>query len=125
MENGCLLLGFERKWGKKALGISGVITNEYSFNYKGDEYLSGAQIDLVIDREDNVINVMEAKFHNEEYTITEEYARQLVRKTNVFISRTKSRKAVLITMLSVWGVKKNPQYLSVVTNQLLLEDLFN
>lgn len=110
---------------KKALGVSGVITNEYSFNYKGDEYLSGAQIDLVIDREDNVINVIEAKFHNEEYTVTEEYARQLVRKTNVFISRTKSRKAVLITMLSVFGVKKNPQYLSVVTNQLFLEDLFS
>jgi hypothetical protein len=109
---------------KKALGISGVITNEYSFNYKGNEYLKGAQIDLVIDREDNVINVLEAKFHNEEYVVTEAYARQLVSKTNVFRERTKTRKAIFITLLSVFGVQKNPHYLSVVTNQLLLEDLF-
>jgi uncharacterized protein len=109
---------------KKALGISGVITNEYSFNFKGNEDLNGAQIDLVIDRADNVINLLEAKFYDDEFVVTEEYAKQLRRKVHVFTSRTKTRKAVFITMLSVFGVQKNKHYLGIVTNQLLLDDLF-
>ena len=109
---------------KKALGISGVITNEYSFNFKGNEDLNGAQIDLVIDRADNVINLLEARFYDSEFTVTEEYARQLRRKVHVFTTRTKTRKAVFITMLSVFGVQKNMHYLGIVTNQLRLDDLF-
>jgi uncharacterized protein len=109
---------------KKALGISGMITNEYSYIYKGDEDLSGVQIDLVIDRDDNCMNVLEVKFHNEEFVVTEEYERQLRRKVYTFQTKTRTRKNIFITMLSVYGVKKNEHYLSVVTNQLLLEDLF-
>jgi uncharacterized protein len=109
---------------KKALGISGVITNEYSFNFKGNESLKGTQIDLVIDRADNVINLLEAKFYDDEFVVTEAYARQLRTKVHVFSTHTKTRKAVFITMLSVFGVQKNMHYLGIVTNQLLLEDLF-
>jgi uncharacterized protein len=109
---------------KKAMGIHGIITNEYSYVYKGDEDLPGIQIDLVIDRADNCMNVLEVKFHNEEFVVTEEYERQLRRKVYTFQTKTRTRKNIFITMLSVFGVKKNAHYLSVVTNQLLLEDLF-
>ncbi len=109
---------------KKVMGIHGMITNEYSYIFKGDADWQGIQIDMAIDRADNCINILEAKFHNEEFVVTEEYEKQLRRKAHIFKEKTRTRKNIFITMLSVFGVKKNEHYLSVVTNQLLLEDLF-
>ena len=51
---------------KQTLGISGIITNEYSWLQRGKDLGSGAQVDLVIDRSDNCINLLEIKFHNKE-----------------------------------------------------------
>ncbi|NJN34726.1 MAG: AAA family ATPase [Saprospiraceae bacterium] len=109
---------------KEAFRIGGIITNEYSWVWKGNAEKQGAQIDLVIDRADNCINVLEVKFHNDEFEITKEYEQQLRRKINTFKEQTKTKKAVFLTMLSVYGVVKNGYYLSVATNQLTIEDLF-
>jgi uncharacterized protein len=109
---------------KKAFGINGIITNEYSYIFKGTKEEKGIQIDLVIDRADNCINLLEVKFHNNEFDMTKEYAQQLRDKMIIFKERTKSRKAVFLTLLTVYGAKKNEHYLSVVTNQLLIDDLF-
>lgn len=109
---------------KKALGISGIITNEYSYAFKGNKTEKGTQIDLILDRADNCINLIEVKFHNKEFEMGQEYAQLLSQKRAVFIEKTKTKKAIFITMLSVFGVVKNQHYLSVVTNQLLLDDLF-
>jgi hypothetical protein len=109
---------------KKTLSINGVITNEYSFNLKGNKEEKGAQIDLIIDRADNCMNVLEIKFYGGVYEITKSYAEELREKVQVLRRKTQTQKNIFITMLSVFGVKKNEHYLSVVTNQLLLEDLF-
>ena len=109
---------------KKAFGISGVITSEYSWTLKGNSETQGAQIDLVIDRADNCINVLEAKFYDTEFEITKDYERQLLNKISVFKRQTETKKSVFLTMISVFGVKKNSYYLSAVTNQLTIEDLF-
>jgi hypothetical protein len=109
---------------KKAMGIQGIITNEYSYISKGDADHQGIQIDLVIDRTDNCINILEVKFYNDEYEVTESYSRQLLRKRVIFEEKTRTKKNVFITMLSVYGVKKNEHYLTSVTNQFLIEDLF-
>ncbi|MEY4540511.1 MAG: hypothetical protein RLZZ306_2268 [Bacteroidota bacterium] len=109
---------------KKAFGISGVITNEYSYVSKSNAEQQGIQIDMIIDRADNCVNILEVKFHNTEYTVSETYARQLLDKVTVFKEQTHSKKNVFITMLTVFGVKKNEHYLMAVSNQLLIEDLF-
>lgn len=109
---------------KKALGISGVITNEYSYVLKGNSDQQGIQIDMIIDRADNCVNILEVKFYNTEYEISETYARQLLHKATIFQEKTRLKKNVFITMLTVFGVKKNEHYLMAVTNQLLIEDLF-
>ena len=110
---------------KMAFGISGVITNEYSWALKGNTERAGAQIDLVIDRADNCINVIEAKFHNAEFEVTNVYEQELRNKVATFTNETRTKKSVFLTMISVFGVKKNEHYLSVVTNQLTIEDLFS
>lgn len=109
---------------KKAMGINGIITNEYSYISKGDADHQGIQIDLVIDRADNCINILEVKFYNTEYEVSETYGRQLLTKATIFKERTRTKKNVFITFLSVFGVKKNSHFLMSVTNQLLIEDLF-
>jgi uncharacterized protein len=109
---------------KKAFGISGVITNEYSYVSKGNADQEGMQIDMIIDRADNCVNILEVKFHNTEFEVSESYGRQLLHKATIFQERTHIKKNVFITMLTVFGVKKNDNYLTAVTNQLLIDDLF-
>ncbi len=109
---------------KKALGIHGIISNEYTWSQKGNDTTKGAQIDLVIDRSDNCINIFELKFSNKPYEISKSYAEQLQQKTAVFKTQTKTKKNVFLTFLTTQGVQQNKYYLSVVTNQLTIEDLF-
>ena len=106
------------------MGINGIITNEYSYSLKGDENTKGTQIDLVIDRADNCINLLEVKFYEEAFEVTNSYAQQLSEKVRVFKEKTSTKKNIFVTMFTVFGVKKNANYLNIVTNQLLLEDLF-
>ncbi|MFN0036210.1 MAG: AAA family ATPase [Saprospiraceae bacterium] len=109
---------------KKALGISGIISNDYSWTLKGSKATDGAQIDFIIDRDDNCINVLEFKFHETEFEVTKQYAEQLREKIQIFKTHTCTRKNVFLTMLTVFGVRRNEHYLSLVTNQLLIDDLF-
>jgi uncharacterized protein len=110
---------------KQALGISGVITNEYSYNFKGNSDRKGVQIDLMIERADNCMNLLEVKFHDQEFVVSKSYEQELREKVATFREQTRTRKTIFITMLTVFGVKKNEHYLTAVTNQLLLDDLFS
>lgn len=109
---------------KKALGISGIISAGYSWIYKGGGHEKGAQIDFIIDRGDNCINILEAKFYNDVFEVTKEYAERLRQKVQVFRKHTRTRKNIFVTLLTVYGAVKNKYYLAEVTNQLLAEDLF-
>ena len=109
---------------KMALGISGIVTNEYSYAVKPKGNKQGIQIDMIIDRADNCVNIVEAKFYNTEYEVSEAYARQLLHKVTIFQEQTSLKKNVFVTLLTVFGAKKNEHYLTAVTNQLLIDDLF-
>ena len=55
---------------KKALGISGVVTNVYAWRIGPTaDGEAGAQIDMLIDRADNMVNLCEMKFSKNEYTV--------------------------------------------------------
>lgn len=105
---------------KKALGINGIVSNEYSWTLKGE-----AQIDLLIDRDDNCINLLEIKYHDGPYEITKGYAAQLQEKATVFKQSTRTKKNLFVTLLTVFGARKNEYYLSNITNEIVIEDLFN
>jgi predicted AAA+ superfamily ATPase len=109
---------------KKALGINGIVTNEFTWSQKTRDGIQGAQIDLIIDRADNCINLFELKFHSVPFSINKKYAEQLRIKKQVFIDQTQTKKNIFLTFLTPFGVEKNKYYLSEVNQQLLLEDLF-
>ena len=110
---------------KKALGISGVLTNVYSWKQKADEATgtTGAQIDLLIDRNDQVINLCEMKFSKTEYTITKDYDLSLRQKLEAFRIGTNCRKAIHLTMVTTYGLAHNA-YAETVQNSVVMDDLF-
>ena len=103
---------------------AGIISNEYSWIDKGNTPEKGAQIDFIIDRNDNCITILELKFYDTVFEITKNYAEELQHKVTLFKKKTKTNKNVFITMLTANGVKNNEYYLSVITNELNLSDLF-
>jgi uncharacterized protein len=110
---------------KKALGISGVYTEQSTWRYTPkDEIEKGTQIDLLIDRQDMCINLCEIKYSLTEFTLEKKYAEELNLKRRIFLSKTGTKKTVFITMLSTFGVKENGHYLSTVQNQLTMDVLF-
>ena len=109
---------------KAALGIAGVLSNVYSWRKEADEMSDGAQIDLLIDRKDQVINLCEMKYSLSEYAIDAEYEQKLRNKKSAFINATNTRKAVHLTMVTTFGIKANA-HSGIVQNEITLEDLFS
>lgn len=109
---------------KAALGIAGVLSNVYSWRKEADETSVGAQIDLLIDRKDQVINLCEMKYSLSEYVIDAEYEQKLRNKKSIFIDTTNTRKAVHLTMVTTFGIKANA-HSGIVQNEITLDDLFS
>lgn len=108
---------------KQAMGIAGVATQCYSWKAKGGMHSSGAQIDMVLDRSDNIINICEIKFSKGEYTITKDYAMSLNNKVQRFIDDTKTKKSILLTMITTNGVTHN-EYWNQIQKEITANELF-
>jgi AAA+ ATPase superfamily predicted ATPase len=106
---------------KEKLGISGVLTHAYAWISSNKE--KGAQIDLIIDRNDKVINLCEMKFANEEFIIDKKFDDNLRSKRAAFKEETKTRKAVHVTMITTFGIKHN-QYAGNIQSEITANDLF-
>ena len=109
---------------RKALGISGISTSISSFYAKSSDGMKGAQIDLVIDRGDQSINLCEIKFGNSEYSVTKKDIEDLENKKRAFRYHTKSKKHLFNSMITTFGVIKNPNSLNHIDQVVTLEDLF-
>ncbi|MCR9286851.1 MAG: ATP-binding protein [Bacteroidetes bacterium] len=109
---------------QEALRIGGVYTEPSSFTFKGDDTYDGVQIDLLLDRNDKIINLCEIKFHNKEFTITKSYAKQLRNKRGTFQDISKTKKLVFLTMITTFGLKEN-EYSSMIDNSLTMDVLFD
>jgi hypothetical protein len=109
---------------KKALQIGGIYSQSSAFIKKGTTTEKGTQIDLLIDRNDKVINIVEVKFFNTEFTVSKSYADNLREKIRVFQESTKTKKHIMLTLITTYGLKQNQHSLGLVENVLTLEDLF-
>ena len=109
---------------KKALGISGVYTETSSFYQKGTEQNPGVQIELLIDRKDNVINVFELKFYTGLLSINKAYAENLREKMTIFRELTQTRKQLFLNLLTTFGLKPNEHSIGLIDKDLTMEVLF-
>jgi uncharacterized protein len=106
------------------LGIAGVHTNQYSFLAKTTEENEGTQIDLLIDRQDNVISLCEVKFYNDEPVLTKVDADNLRRKKSIFRHVTGTKKQIFMVLITTFGLLKNKHSLGLVDNTLDMNALF-
>lgn len=108
---------------KRKLGISGVSSSVSVWSGKGDDESRGAQIDMLIDRKDRVINICEIKYSTEEYQIDKDDDMTLRNKVGAFVRESKSKNSIQLTMITTYGIHKN-KYSGVVNNQVVMDDLF-
>jgi uncharacterized protein len=107
---------------KEALGISGIFTTENSYYFKGID--DGFQIDLLIDRNDNAINVCEAKFYNAEYELNKKEAQILRNRVEAFRKNTKTKKYLVPTLLTTFGLKINEHSIGLIEKVITMNQLF-
>jgi len=109
---------------KKALGISSVYTTVSTFINKGSENEDGLQIDLLIDRNDHVINICEMKFYSGELTISKSMAIDFRSKVTNFKATTNIKKQVFLTLITTFGLKENKHSLGLIDTTLTMDCLF-
>ena len=108
---------------KAALGISGVVSSECSWQVARTDEHDGAQVDLLIDRKDGVINLCEMKFAAAEYEIKDAEERHARTRKELFKEVTGTKKAVHLTYVTSYGLKRNA-HRGIVQSEVTLDDLF-
>lgn len=109
---------------KHALEIGGVASNESSFAVKGVDSREGSQIDLIIERADNIVNLCEMKFYNDEFRVTKEYNKKLNQRLNLVSGLIPKRKVVHMTLITTEGLSRN-EYSGIFQKTITLDQLLN
>ena len=106
---------------KHALGIGGVAAGVAA--WRGEANGEHAQVDLVIDRDDGIVNLCEMKFSSEPYALDANELRLMERRRNIFKAATGTRKAVHLTMVAAPELKRNAAACEI-QSEVVLDDLF-
>lgn len=109
---------------RAVLGIS-IDASVGTWKYRAkDQAESGAQIDLLFDRSDGIINLCEIKFSEHPFAIDKSYAKALQNKIDVFQTRTKTKKQIFLSLIASAGVKKNMYSEEIIISSVELKDFF-
>ena len=108
---------------RRALGVNGVQAEVYPWHATTDGKREGAQIDMLIDRADRVMNLCEMKFTQGEFAISKDYDERLRGKISTLLERTGGKRNVQVTLVTTFGLKVN-MYSSRVQKIITLKDLF-
>lgn len=110
---------------KRALSIGGIYAEASVFLFKGNKELPGCQIDLLIDRNDHVINLFELKFYKEDYLLDKAYANEIRRKIAIFKAATKTKKQIFMTFLTSFPIIENQHALNTIDEALTMDAFFD
>ena len=108
---------------KAALGISGVRTEAYSLRVSPDENGRGAQIDLLIDRRDGIVNLCEMKYVNGKYSITVDESERIRNRIEAARKLFGKNRTIHLTMITQDGIIRSPNSWDV-QSVITLDDLF-
>jgi AAA+ ATPase superfamily predicted ATPase len=111
---------------KKAIGLNKIACETGSWRFvpaqKSNE--QGAQIDLLFDREDGVINLCEIKYASEEFKLDKAYAKTLLNKVETFEKHFKTKKQIFITLITTFGAKESIWTQELVANEVTMDAFF-
>ena len=85
--------------------------------------MQGAQIDMIIDRQDNVINLCEIKFYSEDFEVDASYEKVIRHRQNLITDVVPKKKTVRNTLITTYGLKHN-HHSGVFSNVVVMDDLF-
>ena len=110
---------------KKALGISGVYTDVNSWQCSTDKEkgIAGAQIDLMLVRKDQIINLCEMKYTDASFSVTKKFIMDMNTKIQSFKLKTKSNYAIHPTLVTTYPVVQN-EYASELQSIITADELF-
>ena len=108
---------------KKALGITGVSSTESAYIAQNQPSDDGMQIDMVINRADDVVNLCEMKFYKDKISIDKAYSETLVHRQTIFEQKY-PKKTVHLTLVSATDVVRN-EYSDVLQSKVTIDDLFD
>lgn len=109
---------------KRALGISGMYIQASIWRSKSNSDKDAVQIDLVLTRRDNCVNLFELKFYNDVFVIDKKYAAALLKRKNSFKQETQTRKQLFITLITSTGLRVNEHSLGLVDQSFTIDQLF-
>jgi uncharacterized protein len=103
---------------KAKLSIAGIETTSSVWQN------SDAQIDLLIDRRDNVVTLCEAKFSVGKYLIDKKYFENLQNKISSLRKITPNSKSIQLAFISTFGLENSKYNTALSQQNIVLEDLF-
>lgn len=98
-------------------------TSISAWNVKGTEEKEGTQIDLLIIRNDNVVNLCEMKFASAPYTISKEEEQHLRHRIESLKATLSPKQSIHLTMITTYGVAYG-KHGGIVQKEVKMEDLF-
>lgn len=107
---------------KNALGISGVSTAFSAWTKKPDDE-RGLQIDMLIIRRDDVINMCEIKYYSDDFKVDQKYYRTLLRRQTALLEEASAKTSVHSTLITTYGLVRN-EYSGAFTDVVTMDDLF-
>jgi hypothetical protein len=106
------------------LEIGGVKSSLSGWSVKGDDMKEGVQIDLLIIRDDNVVNLCEMKFASNAYTIDKDKDAKLRCRIEALKGMLAPKQTVHLTMVTTYGVAYG-KHSGIVQKEVVMDDLFN
>lgn len=105
---------------RHALGLDKIAVEYYSWRSSG---MPRAQIDMIIERADHLVNLCEIKYTNTEYTITAQEDQNFKNRISSFVRESKTKCGILPTWITSFGLFRNG-YAINVQYQVTMDDLF-
>ena len=105
------------------MGIAQVSTKVSKWVQQGTATAKGSQIDMIIDRADNIVDLCEMKFTGATFAIDKNYDLTLRDCLQTLSDYLPKRKMPHLLFVTSFGIKQN-EYTSLVQNELTLDDLF-
>lgn len=109
---------------KDALGITAVYTETSTLRVGAGPDQDGFEIDLILDRRDQTINLIEIKLYEDQFVIDKQYASRLRSRKAQFSSYTKTKKQIFTTFITNHGVKDNQYAKELLDSEIILDQLF-
>jgi uncharacterized protein len=109
---------------RESLSIKGIFSTVSSFFASPKDGFSGTQIDLIIDRNDNAMNICEIKFSEDLYNVTKKDVENIANKKQVFRYHTDTKKHLFTTLITTVGVVENAHKINHIDQVVTMDGLF-